>query len=588
MEEAQLRDAAAASRSGARAGAAGGWGLCDVGVLRVTGRDAASFLHSQLTQDIAGLDEGAGAVAARVRRTGHLLGWGTVHRADATSYLWVGERADLPMVQADLDAFLFADDAVMTDVTASYTALWLFGAEAAAVGEAVFGPVGFEPWASLPEGAIRPLTRGRGGLRVPTGTWVVRRILTGDPSFLLLVPGDASEVTAALAARDGWLPTDTLAEVVERCRIEAGLVRPGVDQEKPRLLPESGLEQLAVSYTKGCYLGQEVIARVRTYGSVPFLLRGLVFDDPADVPEPGASIVVGGAPVGQAASAAWSTVLGAPLGLAWLDRSHRTPGRTLHLEVEGRTVAARVTLLPVYAVPDASARVALHYDRGIRRFAEGDPDGALEELAGALRLDPTFADAYEAIGVMLGRAGRFHEAIDFFRRLEEVAPGEPLVNTNLSLYYMKLGDKETAEAESGKAVAKNLARARGPGASIAEIEADQEAARLKDAHRKRSMFEKVLAFDPDDPIALFGLGNALSVLGAWGEAEPVCARAVAAQKNSSAPYLAHGKVLEKLDRVDEAIAVYRQGVEVASRKGDLMPLKEMEHRLLLLGASRAR
>ena len=52
------------------------------------------------------------------------------------------------------------------------------------------------------------------------------------------------------------------------------------------------------------------------------------------------------------------------------------------------------------------------------------------------------------IGVMLGKTGRFHEAIDFFRRLEEVAPDEPMVNTNLSVFYMKIGDKQTAEDQS--------------------------------------------------------------------------------------------------------------------------------------------
>ena len=67
--------------------------------------------------------------------------------------------------------------------------------------------------------------------------------------------------------------------MLELLRIEAGIVRVGPDTRgRKRILPETGLEQHTVSYTKGCYLGQEVIARVRTYGALPFGLRGLVLE----------------------------------------------------------------------------------------------------------------------------------------------------------------------------------------------------------------------------------------------------------------------------------------------------------------------
>jgi len=97
------------------------------------------------------------------------------------------------------------------------------------------------------------------------------------------------------------------------------------------------------------------------------------------------------------------------------------------------------------------------------------------------------------------------------------------------------------------------------------------------------MFGEVLQIDPDDPLALMGLGNALVVLERLDEAEPHLARACAVQKDNSAVYAAHGKLLERLGRIAEARAVFAAGIEVASRKGDLMPLREMEHRLLVLG-----
>ena len=202
-----------------------------------------------------------------------------------------------------------------------------------------------------------------------------------------------------------------------------------------------------------------------------------------------------------------------------------------------------------------------------------------------MRVDPGHADAYEAIGVVLGRSGRFHEAIDFFKRLEEIAPHEPMVNTNLSLYYMKLGDKATAEAESAKALQKGMASGDSSGRDSAEIAREQEAARRADAARKRQMFAMVLEIDPDDPIALFGIGNAHATLGEWAEAEAHFARGCEVSADNSALWLARGRALEALERPQDAIAAYRAGMEVASKRGDLMPLKEMEQRALLLGAS---
>jgi Flp pilus assembly protein TadD len=153
---------------------------------------------------------------------------------------------------------------------------------------------------------------------------------------------------------------------------------------------------------------------------------------------------------------------------------------------------------------------------------------------------------------------------------------------------MKIGDKTAAETEAAKAMQKSLAQGSGGGISSDEIEAQAQEQSLSDAKRKLSMFSQVLEIDPDDDVALFGSGNALSTLGEWERAESHYARACQVDPKNSAVYLARGKALEALDRPADAEAVYRGGMEVASRKGDLMPLKEMEHRMLLLsGASQS-
>lgn len=554
------------------------WGWARPAAIRAHGADAVSWLQSQTTNDVEALAVGGGHLGARVTRTGHLQAVFSVHRLPDTDggeqdLLLLVPSEDVERVLGEFDAFLFADRVTLE----------------IALGEASWAAV-VGPSTGAVVDAVAPGLAVDGVVAVDGG-WVLRRGWTGDDG--LLVAGDDALVQrvldAAAAAGVQVVSGAELSDAVEALRVEAGLVRPAVDLAKKRLLPETGLEQYAVSYTKGCYIGQEVIARVRTYGSVPRALRALVLDGDAleGLPEPGADVLTDdGTRIGHAASAAWSVVEGAPVLLAYLGRDHRTPGATHTLRTSTGLRQARVALLPLHHVADRSDRVDQLYDRGVRAFAEGDEAQALQLLEEALRLDPEFGDAYEAIGVILGRGGRFHEAIDFFRRLEEVVPGEPLVNTNLSLYYMKLGDKETAENQAAIAARKGMARSSGEAdRTAAELAKEQAEAALADAQRKERMFRQVMDFDPEDPIALFGLGKALSVQQRWDEAAEVLGRAVAADGKNSAAYLAWGKALEHAGDVAQAVVAYRNGMEVASRRGDLMPLKEMQSRLLLLGDS---
>jgi len=585
-------------------------GPASLGALEVTGRDAARFLHAQVTNEVAALEPGAGNLSARTTRTGHLLHVFSLHRLPAAAsrdaaFVLLLERPAVPALRERFEEYLFSEEVRLEDASDRYTWIALQGPSAPAAAATAFGqsPDAQLPWSDLPPGSVRDLPE----TNAPAGSRVFCRSLTGDPGFVFASPA-ASPSTAEFLARletaarehglvrpeAGWLEP-----VLDVLRIEAGMPRVGPDTAgRDRLLPETGLEQQLVSYTKGCYLGQEVIARVRTYGSLPYALRGLVLTRPASrAPDPEDAILdslppVGGnlvvepdRVIGQIVSRAWSPVMNAPVAFAYIDRPHRTPGTELRLAGRDGVIEARVALLPFHRAPDLESRVAALYDRAIRVFAGGDETEALGLMEEALRIDPTFADGYEAIGVMLGRTGRYHEAIDLFKRLEEVAPEAAIVNTNLSLYYMKLGDRQTAERESARALEKSMRSAASDNRPAAEVAADRASARRADAERKREMFTQVLEIDPEDPVALIGLGNALSTLGRWDEAERLFDRAAGVEKDNSAVYLARGKALEMLDRPDDAITVYRAGLEVASRKGDLMPLKEMENRLLLLGAA---
>jgi folate-binding protein YgfZ len=564
------------------------------GGLEVRGPGAAEFLHGQLTNEVKGLRPGEGNLSARVTRKGQLVRLCSVHRLpaeDPPAFLILTDREGVVPLTEDLGRYLFDEQVRMEDRSDRYRWLAWQGPGAPSALQRTLGNSWDPKWLDLPSASVR-LPQGAG---IPAGTLLLSKSLTGDVGYLLALPAASPELPSFLdrarrAAHEheaGLVcPAGAaLEETLEILRIEAGIPRVGIDfVPGERLLPETGLEPQTVSYTKGCYLGQEVIARVRTYGSVQQLLRGLVLEDGelSVLPPPGSELALAdGSKVGTGTSRCFSPLLESPIALAYLDRIHRTPGRKLACRTENGSFTATVALLPFYQAPDQKARVAALHDRAVRLFAKGKDAEAITLIEEALRLDPSFAQGYEALGVILGRQERFHEAIDLFKRLEEVTPTEPMVHTNLSLYYMKLGDKKSAEEHAAQAAVKGM-RFIGQQRKAEQAAVQEAEQKRAEALRKEKMFREVLEIDPVDPIALFGLGNALSALERWEEAEKILAQGCEIQKDNSAIYLARGKALERLNRIEEALSVYRRGMEVASRKGDLMPLKEMEHRVLLL------
>ncbi len=268
--------------------------------------------------------------------------------------------------------------------------------------------------------------------------------------------------------------------------------------------------------------------------------------------------------------------------LVFLNREHRAPGQSLAVQGPDDALSGDVALLPLHAAANAVEQAAALHDRALAQFSAGQDDQAVALLEQALSLDPTRSEAFEALGVILGRLKKYHEAIDIFRRLEEIAPEEPMVHTNLSLFYMQIGDREEAERQKALGTMKRFGVG-GDAAGAAARETAEREAKQADARRKQEMYSEVLAVDPDDPLALMGLGQAAVVLEDLPAATGYLTRALAADSENSALYATLGKVLAVTDQPTEARRIFERGIVVASRRGDLMPLRDMENRLRLLG-----
>jgi len=283
----------------------------------VSGADRRAYLHGLLTNDIAALQAGQGCYAAYLTPQGRMI-------AD----LWVYELGDVllvsmirdvkPTVLARLDQFIFTEDVQLGDVTDTFAATAVVGPRAAhALAAAV--DVAVDHLSALPEhGNLRIAFAGQPAI-------VLRTTDTGESGFDILV---ASEQVPQLRERlhaGGVVDVD--AGVSEALRIEAAIPRFHRDMDEETIPLEAGIESRAISMTKGCYVGQEVIVRVlhRGHGRVAKRLVGVTMNGPA-VPPSGAAVEAEGKEIGSVTSSAMSPALGKPIALAYLHRDYVTAG----------------------------------------------------------------------------------------------------------------------------------------------------------------------------------------------------------------------------------------------------------------------
>lgn len=552
-------------------------------VLRFSGADAATWLHAQTTNQIAPLETGHGSQNALLDRTGRVLAVFSVHRWG--DELWViVPRADTAAIDARIESHLFLEEVHMEDVGGDTRHVHLEGPRTLIFLDAIMGGGRLSQLAALPvaPNAVSPAKIL--GFEV----LAFRHSVSGEDGFRFVTgPGEDNAFFEALRDHAAeFMAVEVSPASVETLRIEAGQPRFGVDITANQVINETPWEQSAVAYDKGCYLGQEVVARLKTYGSPKAALVGLVCIDPgAALPCAGTTLHVGAARVGELRSSTYSPTLSAWIALASLDREHRVPGTRLTFSAEGvADFEAELRALPLVAGKSREEFAEILYHDALEHFegdANDEDDTAITLLKQAILLSPAFEDAYEALGVILHRHHRVDEAIVVMKQLAKLNPNCVMARTNLSVFYVAKG--MIAEAEHEKALAQQLEFKLELDARAAEKVAEAERARIRrEAEERIGMFREVLEIDPEDAIATMGLGSAYMQLDSYAEAIPHLETATRVKKDYSAAFLNLGKCHEFLGARSAAIAAYRAGIEAASRKGDLMPLREMERRLRAL------
>ena len=290
--------------------------------LVVSGADRRSYLHGLLTNEIAALEAGHGCYAAYLTPQGRMI-------AD----LWVYELGDVLLVSmirdvkstvlARFDQFIFTEDVQLGDVSETFTATAVVGPRAAHA-IAAAADIGVDRLTALPEhGNVRIAFEGQPAI-------VLQATDTGESGFdLLVASAQAARLRERLHAAGA---VDADAGVAEALRIEAAVPRFHRDMDEETIPLEAGIESRAISMTKGCYVGQEVIVRVlhRGHGRVARRLVGLTVNGTA-VPPPGASVEAEGKHIGSVTSSAASPAVGKPIALAYVHRDFVAAGTAVRV-----------------------------------------------------------------------------------------------------------------------------------------------------------------------------------------------------------------------------------------------------------------
>jgi folate-binding protein YgfZ len=311
----------------------------DRGRLVVSGNDRRSYLHGLLTNDIAGLKAGEGCYAAYLTPQGRMLTDLAIYELGDVLLL----SLDLDVkdaILAKLDQFIFSEDVQLGDVTGTFAAVGIVGPRSAAIVESVItraAPGAITAISSISSmadyGNMRAEFAGRPVI-------ILRITDTGEPGYELLV--DVAQGAAlAGALREGGA-VDVGADTSEAVRIESGVPKFHRDMDEETIPLEAGIESRAISLTKGCYVGQEVIIRVlhRGHGRVARKLVGLTIAG-NNVPPPETPILAAdGRDIGRITSSAWSPALKSAIALGYVQRDFVEVGTKVTVGGEDAVVTA--------------------------------------------------------------------------------------------------------------------------------------------------------------------------------------------------------------------------------------------------------
>jgi folate-binding protein YgfZ len=325
-----------------------GAGLIDLsprGRVLVRGSEAVQFLNGLITNDMKTLEPNTWMPAAFPNVQGRLIASVRVIRLQDEgtdknvypTFLVDTEAATHERVLKIIERFTLAGDFRVNDITSQTAMLSVQGKNASIVVDSVLG----EAAAVSGQNAVRQISWQPAGMTAEVT--LVHASHTGEDGFDLIV--DKDHATSLWHALQQAGAQSFGYDALEILRIEGGAPRYGIDMDDTNVVTETNLDH-AVSYTKGCYIGQEISARIKYRGHVAKKLSGVMFDGTVEV-DPGALInSVDGKEVGRITSVAYSPKLNRTIALAYLKYDYVTPGTDVKAATGNQEFSGTVVELP--------------------------------------------------------------------------------------------------------------------------------------------------------------------------------------------------------------------------------------------------
>ena len=308
------------------------------GILKISGADRIKFLHNILTNDIQFLKAGRGVRACFLNAQAQIIAvFDTLAFQDRV--LLLTEAPQLSGVQNQLEKLIIAEQVDVENVSDRFHLFSVHGPKSEEYLKSIFNQT--EP---LPKNHPEHINAHFENSDVV----LIRMNLIGDKGYGILAPRD-SEIDLKLRLTNLILESKFMEieePAFEIMRITGGIPKHGIDYDETNLPLESHLDE-TVSYTKGCYPGQEIIARLDARGGVSKKLSGLVLKGEL-IPKKGDLILDEGIEVGKVTSAAFTPVLKKTVVLGYLKKDYWMIGHSLVINSEGVEIPVRVEPLPFY------------------------------------------------------------------------------------------------------------------------------------------------------------------------------------------------------------------------------------------------
>ncbi len=567
-------------------------------LIEIYGADSERFINAQTTSDVKALKPYQWQPSALLDRKAHVVAYFNLYRKNS-SYRIIAEESQVATILEHLDKYIFSDKVELLNLS-SGKMLALIGSDARTIINDNLNqknPALFER--DLIDGDLC-------GINVH----IFRAPLSSREAFLIYSAGDQFETLQEklLPALNQHGAKQLSEEQVLIERIEAGLPKFATDFTSENLIIELGLEDKAISYTKGCFQGQEVLARVKGHGSPNKQLTGLILELESNQNSPtggkiavGTPLMVAGQEVAKILSNGYSQRLQKHIALAMVKRDFRTPGRQLEVSIavtseSGDSAAitgkATIKLLPFIEPEDLKLKAKDLYEEALKLYAtigsqDSSPDSsqdtntteAIKKLRTALLLDSHLEDAYEALGVILSKENQLDEAVELMETLARINPDSIMAYANLSVFYLEQGGGKE-KAEEAKAQSMSIRMRLAAKEAMQEHQQKEDTAKIEaEALERKAMFEQVIEIDSDDLFANNGLGNCYNILKQYQLAEPYLLKAIQIKPNHTVAYQELGRTYEGLGKTEKAIETFKKGIDVAAQKGDITPLKAMQARL---------